>query len=92
MPPTTPPSQLRLKQPQSTFVNRLIYPGHVPKHVHGPDYARNPIGSGPYQLVQWDEGQQLIVEANPTYYGEAPPSGMARQALRPRAMPPGPGW
>ena len=84
--------ELRLKQPQSTFVNRLITLGIVPKHVHGPDYARNPIGSGPYQLVQWDEGQQLIVEANPTYYGEAPPSGMARQALRLRAMPPGPGW
>jgi len=64
--------ELRLKEPQSTFVNRLITLGIVPEHAHGPDYARNPIGSGPYQLVQWDEGQQLIVEANPTYYGEAP--------------------
>ncbi|MBE9113452.1 ABC transporter substrate-binding protein [Nodosilinea sp. LEGE 07298] len=64
--------ELRLKQPQSTFVNRLITLGIVPEHAHGPDYARNPIGSGPYQLVQWDEGQQLIVEANPNYYGETP--------------------
>lgn len=64
--------ELRLKQPQSTFVNRLITLGIVPEHAHGPDYARNPIGSGPYRLVQWDEGQQLIVEANPEYYGEAP--------------------
>lgn len=64
--------ELRLKQPQSTFVNRLITLGIVPEHAHGPDYARQPIGSGPYQLVQWDEGQQLIVEANPNYYGEAP--------------------
>jgi peptide/nickel transport system substrate-binding protein len=64
--------ELRLKQPQSTFVNRLITLGIVPEHAHGPDYARNPVGSGPYQLVQWDEGQQLIVEANPNYYGEAP--------------------
>lgn len=64
--------ELRLKQPQSTFVNRLITVGIVPEHAHGPDYARNPVGSGPYQLVQWDEGQQLIVEANPNYYGEAP--------------------
>ncbi|MBD0337016.1 MAG: ABC transporter substrate-binding protein [Cyanobacteria bacterium Co-bin13] len=67
--------ELRLKQPQSTFVNRLITVGIVPEHAHGPDYARNPIGSGPYQLVQWDEGQQLIVEANPNYYGEAPGIG-----------------
>lgn len=64
--------ELRLKEPQSTFVNRLITVGIVPKHAHGPDYARKPVGSGPYKLVQWDEGQQLIVEANPNYYGEAP--------------------
>ena len=67
--------ELTLKQPQSTFVNRLITLGIVPEHIHGKegeDYARNPIGSGPYKMVQWDEGQQLIVEANPDYYGEAP--------------------
>lgn len=64
--------ELRLSEPQSTFVNRLITLGIVPEHAHGSDYARNPIGSGPYQLVQWDEGQQLIVEANPNYYGDAP--------------------
>ncbi|MEM9216650.1 MAG: ABC transporter substrate-binding protein [Cyanobacteria bacterium P01_F01_bin.150] len=64
--------ELRLSQPQSTFVNRLITLGIVPEHAHGPDYARTPIGSGPYQLVQWDEGQQLIVDANPNYYGTAP--------------------
>ncbi|MGB3768107.1 MAG: ABC transporter substrate-binding protein, partial [Phormidesmis sp.] len=63
---------LTLKQPQSTFVNRLITLGIVPEHAHGEDYARNPIGSGPYKMVQWDEGQQLIVEANPDYYGDAP--------------------
>ena len=64
--------ELRLREPQSTFVNRLITLGIVPEHAHGPDYARNPIGSGPYQMVQWDEGQQLIVETNPNYYGETP--------------------
>jgi peptide/nickel transport system substrate-binding protein len=64
--------ELRLKEPQSTFVNRLITLGIVPKHAHDENYARNPIGSGPYKLVQWNEGQQLIVEANPEYYGEKP--------------------
>ncbi len=32
----------------------------------------NPIGSGRYVLKQWDKGQQVIFEANPDYYGEAP--------------------
>ncbi|WP_438350681.1 ABC transporter substrate-binding protein [Paenibacillus sp. FA6] len=57
-----------LKEPQSTFVNTIIGTGIVPKHAYGKDYAENPIGSGPYQLVQWDKGQQLIIKANPEYY------------------------
>lgn len=63
---------LRLSSPQSTFVHRLASLGIVPEHAHGPDYARDPVGSGPFTLVQWDEGQQLIVERNEDYYGEQP--------------------
>jgi peptide/nickel transport system substrate-binding protein len=61
-----------LKQPQSTFVNLLITTGIVPKHAHSQDYAENPVGSGPYKLVQWNKGQQLIVESNPEYYEPKP--------------------
>lgn len=61
-----------LKKPQSTFVNNLVATGIVPEHAYSDDYALKPIGSGPYKLVQWDKGQQLIVEANPEYYGDQP--------------------
>ncbi len=61
-----------LKQPQSTFINILLATGIVPKHAHGSDYAEKPIGSGPFMFVQWDKGQQLIVEINPEYYGDKP--------------------
>lgn len=64
--------ELRLKEPDITFISYLISLGIVPKKLHGPDYARHPVGSGPYKLVQWDEGQQMIVEANDNYYGDAP--------------------
>lgn len=64
--------ELHLKKPQITFINRIAQLGIVPKHRHNQNYGRNPIGSGPYRLVQWDEGQQMIVEANPDYYGEQP--------------------
>jgi peptide/nickel transport system substrate-binding protein len=64
--------ELRLKKPQSTFVNRLVSLGIVPEHAHGPDYARNPVGSGPFVMEQWDEGQQLIVRRNDDYYGTKP--------------------
>ncbi|MGE7933866.1 ABC transporter substrate-binding protein [Viridibacillus arvi] len=61
-----------LKEPQSTFVNALVATGIVPKHAYGKDYAENPIGSGPFQLVQWDKGQQVIVIVNPEYYDKKP--------------------
>jgi len=61
-----------LKQPQSTFVVQLISMGIVPTHAHNQSYGEHPIGSGPFKFVQWDRGQQLIVEANPYYYGAKP--------------------
>lgn len=61
-----------LKEAQSTFIDTLISTGIAAKHAYGEQYAENPIGSGPYQLVQWDKGQQLIVKANPEYYGKKP--------------------
>lgn len=61
-----------LKEPQSTFITQLVTTGIVPKHAHGKDYASKPVGSGPYKLIQWDKGQQVIVEANPDYYGDKP--------------------
>lgn len=64
--------EFRLKEAQSTFVNTLVATGIVPQHVYDENYATNPIGSGPYTFVQWDKGQQLIVERNPEYYGKTP--------------------
>src|SRR5690606_7198115 len=61
-----------LKAPQSTFINRLVSLGIVPKHLHGDGYATNPVGSGPFTFVHWDRGQQLIVERNEDYYGDQP--------------------
>ncbi len=47
--------------------------GIVPEHAYdSASYGANPIGSGRYVLKQWDRGQQVILEANPGYYGEAP--------------------
>lgn len=58
-----------LKAPQSTFGAVLASTGIVPRHAYGNDYASRPIGSGPYKLIQWDKGQQVIMEANELYYG-----------------------
>jgi peptide/nickel transport system substrate-binding protein len=31
-----------------------------------------PVGTGPYQFVQWDRGSQMVAEKNPDYWGEEP--------------------
>src|SRR5690625_638539 len=64
--------EFTLKQRNSTFIFHLISLGIVPKHAYDESYQENPIGSGPYKMVQWDKGQQLILEANPYYFGEKP--------------------
>jgi len=30
-----------------------------------------PIGTGPYMLNQWDKGNQIVMDINPNYWGEA---------------------
>ncbi|MFP4325688.1 MAG: ABC transporter substrate-binding protein [Desulfonatronovibrio sp.] len=64
--------KLTLAQPDITFIHHLITLGIVPEKLYGPEYGRNPVGSGPYKLVRWDEGQQMVVEANELYYGKQP--------------------
>lgn len=63
---------ISLAKPCNTLLYTLANVGIVPEHAYGDDYGQNPIGSGRYRLVQWDRGQQVILEANPDYYGGAP--------------------
>lgn len=61
-----------LNQPNSTFIYHLTSMGIVPKHAHNSTYKENPIGSGPFQMVEWTKGKQVIVKANPLYYDKHP--------------------
>lgn len=61
-----------LKTAQSTFIHHLVSTGIVPEHAYSGDYASKPVGSGPFKLVQWNKGQQVIIERNELYYGEKP--------------------
>jgi len=35
---------------------------------YGTDFRRHPIGTGPFQLVAWEEGQALILKKNEHYF------------------------
>lgn len=63
---------ISMEKPFNALLYTLAVVGIVPEHAYGDTYGDNPIGSGRYMLEQWDKGQQVILKANPDYYGEAP--------------------
>lgn len=55
-----------------------ILPQHIlgkldPSEItKGGDFARHPIGSGPYKFVEFKESSYILLEANKDYYGTGP--------------------
>lgn len=67
--------EFKLSKPCVTFIYTIAQLGIVPESVYSDQFgleADQVVGSGPYKLVQWDKGQQFILEANEEYYGEQP--------------------
>lgn len=65
--------EINLNQPDISFTSSMCSLAIVPEKSYGPDYGKNPIGSGPFKFVEWKVGQQLIVEPNEYYIGEKVP-------------------
>ncbi|MBE6013320.1 MAG: ABC transporter substrate-binding protein [Lachnospiraceae bacterium] len=63
---------ITLNEPRSTFVSQLTEIGIVPKDIYDDNYSSNPIGSGPYKVMQYNDGQQIIMEYNEYWYGTQP--------------------
>lgn len=64
--------EFHMTKPYSIWPYTMAMVGIVPDHAYDESYGQHPIGSGRYIMKQWDKGQQVIFEANPDYYGEAP--------------------
>ena len=71
------PSTVRvtLKQPQAPFLaNLAIFAFGIasPKAVEkwGIEYGKHPVGTGPFKFVEWKVNQEVVLEANPDYFGE----------------------
>ena len=41
--------------------------------IQGFGDGKESVGTGPYKLTQWTRGQDLVMEANPNYWGGTPP-------------------
>ncbi len=65
-----------LKYPYAKAINMLRYCAIIDKDYYDStdyeEFARNPIGSGPYKLTGWTAGQGATLEANENYWGDAP--------------------
>lgn len=64
--------EFKMNKPCVTFIYTVAGAGIVPEDTYGDSFGVEPVGSGPYKLVQWDKGQQFILEANEAYYGKKP--------------------
>ncbi|QOV19463.1 ABC transporter substrate-binding protein [Blautia liquoris] len=62
--------KFHMERPFNIWPYTMAQVGIVPKYAYGPDYGKNPIGSGRYKLKKWDRGKEAIFEANPDYYGD----------------------
>jgi len=68
--------QIKLKKPVSYFPALLAldppYYPVSPKAYPANEIKDSTVGIGPYKVVKWVRDQELILEANPDYYGEKP--------------------
>ena len=72
----------RLKRPYAAFMNRYFTPvdnpAILPKHLlEGKDvnhaaYNALPVGLGPFRYVRWVRGSEVVMEANPRWWGGRP--------------------
>ena len=55
------------------FLASLIVPKDHVETVGAAEFARNPVGSGPYRLVEYEMNVRSVFEAFDRYWGGAPP-------------------
>jgi len=92
--------EIRLTRPDATFIHQLAYAGlsAVPREVveaEGAEFARRPIGSGPYQVAKFQPATRLDVVRNPNFKAlpwsalapGAPPDGPLAAAMKGRMVP-----
>jgi peptide/nickel transport system substrate-binding protein len=57
--------------PNFRVPEQLVHP-NVAVYAPGSDPGKNPVGTGPFRFVSYRPKEQLVVEANPDYWGPKP--------------------
>ena len=70
--------KVHTKKPWPLFTSTMTFPQSgmlPPKELAGKDTAdisKKPIGTGPYKFVRWSKDEEIVLEANDTYFRGAP--------------------
>ncbi|MGC2061585.1 MAG: peptide-binding protein [Thermodesulfovibrionales bacterium] len=58
----------------TSWTNLVVLPKHLlgGKDITKTDFARNPVGLGPYKLDKWTAGQDLVLASNRDYFEGRP--------------------
>ena len=65
---------IETKGPDPLLPSRMYWMKMVPaQYSSEAAFADKPAGTGPYQLKEWGRGTQIVLEANPNYWGTKPP-------------------
>ena len=58
----------------TTWGNLVVLPKHLleGKDITKSDFARNPIGMGPYKIKKWLSGQEVVLDSNRDYFEGRP--------------------
>ena len=65
---------IQLQNPNTALLGTLAMATFkvVPREAIGPNFARHPIGSGPFIFKEWKPGSVIRLSANPNYYRGPP--------------------
>ena len=66
--------EFKLAEPYAPFLNYMDM-GIVPQHLAedpAADFANNPVGTGPFKLVNWERNNSIEFVANADYWNGAP--------------------
>jgi peptide/nickel transport system substrate-binding protein len=69
--------RITLRRPQAPFLQNLaMFPFAIasPKAVEkwGTEFGKHPVGTGAFKFVEWKPNQEVVLDANPDYFGVKP--------------------